>query len=133
MVDSSQTTLLRVAAFLVDALLIAIALIIPCALVSYGMAWIGGSNRVQIVWFVALGIFLTYMIMRDGYRGRSAGKQLLGLRIMTPKGEGCSYPRSILRNLPLAIPPWALLDGILVAFGRTRTGDRIARTSVQEE
>ncbi len=54
MVDAPQTTLLRIAAFLVDALSISLILILPASAVSYAMAWIGGSVKViQIVWWVA--------------------------------------------------------------------------------
>lgn len=133
MSEFSQTTLLRIAAFLIDALLIAIALMIPASVISYAMAWAVGSHRVQLVWYVALAILLTYMMVRDGYRGRSPGKHLLGLRIVTPAGEGCSWWRSILRNLPFLLPPWALLEAVLVLIGRARTGDRMAGTTVLEE
>ena len=39
--DVTQTTLLRVAAFLVDAVSISILLILPASLISYGLAWFG--------------------------------------------------------------------------------------------
>lgn len=133
MIDSSQTTLLRIAAFLVDALMIAIALILPASAISYAMAWIAGSERVQIVWYFALAILLGCMLARDGYRGRSPGKHLLGLRIVTPAGEGCTYLRSLIRNLPLLLPPWAAIDAMMVLLGKPRTGDRMARTTVLEE
>ncbi|HKO54363.1 MAG TPA: RDD family protein [Thermoanaerobaculia bacterium] len=134
MTDSSQTTLLRVAAFLVDALSISVLLILPASIVSYAMAWIGGSVKaIQIVWYVALGILMICVLLRDGRRGRSMGKRLLGLRLLTPRGEGCGYGRSIVRNLPLVLPPWNLLEAFLVVLGRARTGDRIAKTQVTEE
>jgi uncharacterized RDD family membrane protein YckC len=132
--DSSQTTLLRVAAFLVDALSISVLLILPASIVSYAMAWIGGSVKaIQIVWYVALGILMICLLFRDGYRGRSMGKRLLGLRLLTPRGEGCGYGRSIVRNLPLVLPPWNLVEAVLVVAGKPRTGDRIAKTQVAEE
>ncbi|HET7433463.1 MAG TPA: RDD family protein, partial [Thermoanaerobaculia bacterium] len=131
MTDSSQTKLLRIAAFLVDALTISIILILPASAVSYAMAWIGGSVKaIQIVWWAALAILLACILLRDGYRRRSIGKQLLGLRLMTPNGQGCGFFRSMIRNLPLVIPGWNLLEVVLVLFGKPRTGDRIARTTV---
>ncbi len=134
MVDSSQTTLLRIAAFLVDALSISLILILPASAVSYAMAWIGGSVKViQIVWLVALTVLLIAILLRDGIRGRSMGKRLLGLRLITPQGERCGYGRSILRNLPLVVPVWNLVELALVVIGRSRTGDRIAGTTVTEE
>ncbi|HVR39193.1 MAG TPA: RDD family protein, partial [Thermoanaerobaculia bacterium] len=130
----SQTTLLRIAAFLVDALTLAIILVLPASIVSYAMAWIGGSVKaIQIVWWIALAILFAGLLLRDGFRGRSFGKHLLGLRLKTPSGKPCGYGRSILRNVPLIIPGWNFFEVVLVVMGRPRTGDRIARTSVAEE
>ena|SRR5207245_3647232 len=132
--DVAQTTLLRVAAFLVDALSMSIILILPASIISYALAWLGGAvSAIAIVWIVALALLLMGLLFRDGYRGRSIGKQMLGLRLLTPQGEGCGYGRSVVRNLPLIIPVWNLLEAGLVLSGRARTGDRIAHTSVTEE
>jgi uncharacterized RDD family membrane protein YckC len=132
--DVSQTTLLRIAAFLVDALTMAIVLILPASIISYTLAWVGGAvQAIAIVWFIALALLLVGLLLRDGYRGRSIGKRMLGLRLVTPDRNGCSYGRSLLRNLPLIIPLWNLVEAALVIAGRRRTGDRIARTSVTEE
>jgi len=132
--NAPQTTLLRIAAFLVDALTISLILILPASAVSYAMAYIGGSVKIiQIVWWVALGILVLAILLRDGFRGRSLGKRVLGLRMITPRGDRCGYFRSILRNLPLIVPGWNLIEVVLVLAGRSRTGDRLARTTVTEE
>lgn len=131
--DAPQTRLLRIAAFLVDALTIAILLILPASAVSYGMTWTGRPRFIQLVWWIALGILMIAMLFRDGYKGRSIGKQLLGLRLLTPRGEGCGYVRSFIRNVPLVIPGWNVLEVLLILVNRPRTGDRIARTNVTEE
>lgn len=132
--DLSQKTLLRIAAFLVDAVSMSIVLILPASIVSYVLAWVGGAVRaIAIVWMAALGLLLLGLLLRDGYRGRSMGKQMLGLRLMTPHGEGCGYGRSVIRNLPLIVPLWNVVEAVLVLFGRARTGDRIAHTTVSEE
>ena len=134
MTDTSQTTLLRIAAFLVDALTMSIVLVLPASVVSYSLAWIGGSVKaISIVWFITLGILVIGLLIRDGFRGRSLGKHMLGLRLMTPAGEGCGYVRSVVRNVPLIVPVWNLVEVVLVVAGRPRTGDRIARTLVMEE
>lgn len=129
-----QTTLLRIAAFLVDAVTMAVLLIVPASLVSYALAWIGGSVKgIQIVWWAALAILVLAILIRDGIGGRSVGKQLLGLKLSTPKGDRCGYLRSIVRNVPLIVPLWNLLEAGFVLAGRRRTGDRIAGTVVMEE
>jgi uncharacterized RDD family membrane protein YckC len=78
-------------------------------------------------------VLMLAMLLRDGFRRRSIGKQLLGLRLLTPRGEGCGYVRSFIRNLPLVVPGWNVLELILVLAGKARTGDRLARTTVTEE
>ena len=129
---SSQTTLLRVAAFLVDALSLSILLILPSSVISYSMAWFGGSVKaISLVWFVALGVLVLGMLVRDGVGGRSFGKHMLGLRIMTPRGDGCGWVRSIVRNLLLLL--FFPIEVFLVLRGKPRLGDRIARTIVTEE
>lgn len=133
MTDNSQTRLLRIAAFLVDALSIAILLILPASAVSYAMTWTTSPKGIQLVWWAALAILMLAMLLRDGFRRRSIGKQLLGLRLMTPKGEGCGYIRSFIRNVPLIVPGWNLIEVVLVLAGKNRTGDRIANTTVTEE
>lgn len=132
--DTSQTTLLRIAAFLVDAVSMAVILIIPASVVSYALAWIGGSVKgIQIVWWVALAVLIVFILLRDGFRGRSLGKQLLGLRLITRNGTACGYLRSLIRNVPLIVPVWNVVEVAFVLAGKSRTGDRIAGTSVAEE
>jgi len=133
--DTSQTTLLRIAAFLVDAVSISVILIAPASVASYIIAWVGSGSikAIQIVWWAALAIVMFCLLIRDGYHGRSPGKRLLGLRLVTPRGDGCGYVRSFIRNLPLLIPVWNLVEAVLVVAGKRRTGDRIARTTVTEE
>jgi uncharacterized RDD family membrane protein YckC len=132
--DGSQTTLLRVAAFLVDALSIAIVLVLPAAILSYTLAWIGGEIKaIQIVWFAALCIVIVGMLFRDGWRGRSLGKQILGLRIVTPREVPCGYLRSFVRNIVLIVPGLNLAEVVLVIAGKRRVGDRIAKTTITEE
>lgn len=133
MTDGPHTKLLRIAAFLVDALSLALVLILPASIISYAMTWTTTPKGIQLVWWAALGILMIAMLFRDGFRGRSMGKQILGLRLLTPRGEGCGYGRSFVRNVPLVIPLWNVLEVILVLAGKPRTGDRIARTTVTEE
>jgi uncharacterized RDD family membrane protein YckC len=132
--DGSQTTLLRIAAFLVDALSISLLLVLPAALTSYTLAWIGGDIKaIQNVWYGALAIVITAMLFRDGWRGRSLGKQILGLRVITRNGQPCGYLRSLIRNISIVIPIVNLVEVVLVVAGKSRIGDRIAKTHVTEE
>jgi uncharacterized RDD family membrane protein YckC len=128
--EGSQTTLLRIAAFLVDALSISIILVVPAAIVSYTLAWVGGEIKaIQMVWFVALCIVMLAMLFRDGWRGRSLGKRILGLRLVTPGDRPCGYLRSLVRNALLIIP----IELLYVVAGKRRLGDKLAGTTVTEE
>ena len=132
----SQTILLRAAAFIVDALVMALLLMLPAAAISYGFVFLGGALvSVAVIWYVASAVLLTGILLRDGYRGRSPGKRLLGLRLLTPGNRPCSYGRSILRNLPLLVPGLNLVEVILILASHQsrRTGDRLAKTVVVEE
>ena len=99
------------------------------------LAWVGSGSikAIQFVWWGALAILMVGLLIRDGYHGRSPGKRLLGLRLVTPRGEGCGYVRSVIRNLPLLIPVVNLVEAILVVAGKRRIGDHIAKTTVTEE
>lgn len=133
MSDSGQTRLLRIAAFLVDELAVSILLVLPASAISYAMTWTATARGIQIVWWAALAILVLVTLFRDGFRGRSIGKQILGLRLLTPRGEGCGYLRSLTRNVPVVIPGVNLIELLLVVAGKPRIGDRIARTNVTEE
>ena len=130
----SQTAMLRLAAFIIDALMVSLVLILPATVISYTMAWIGGTTKaVAWVWYGALAVLLLAILLRDAWRGRSPGKRILGLQLTTRKGVPCGLVCSFLRNLPLFVAPWNLLELYLVISGRRRTGDRIAGTNVVEE
>jgi uncharacterized RDD family membrane protein YckC len=133
MADLSQTTLLRIAAFLVDALSISIILVLPATIISYAMTWTGTPKGIHLVWWAALAILFLGLLFRDGFRGRSVGKHLLGLRLVTGSGRPCGYFRSLMRNVTLLVPGWNLLELILVVAGKPRSGDRLAKTMVTEE
>jgi uncharacterized RDD family membrane protein YckC len=126
--------MLRLAAFIIAALRVSLVLILPATVISYTMAWIGGTTKaVAWVWYGALAVLLLAILLRDAWRGRSPGKRILGLQLTTRKGVPCGPGCSFLRNLPLLIAPWNLIELYLVISGRRRTGDRIAGTNVVEE
>lgn len=131
-----QTLILRLAAFLVDSVSILVVLIAPATALSYLVVALWNSTwGVGRIWHVATFLLIAGILLRDGYHGRSPGKRLMGLRVDTPDGKACSWGRSIMRNLPLVIPGWNLIEAllVLVAHDSRRTGDRIAGTRVREE
>ncbi|HVT05080.1 MAG TPA: RDD family protein [Thermoanaerobaculia bacterium] len=132
----SQTTLLRVGAFLIDALGAALVLMIPATLVSYSVVWMGEGRSIALVWYGALAILMLMILFRDGMKGgRSPGKRMLGLKIRTRRGTPCGFGRSAARNVPMIVPGWNCVEAYLVLFraDSIRSGDRIAGTIVLEE
>jgi uncharacterized RDD family membrane protein YckC len=134
--ELSQTTILRIIAFLVDSISILAILIAPATGLSYLGVWLWDSTwGLARIWHTTILILILSILLRDAFGGRSPGKWLMGLRIDTPDGRPCSWWRSIVRNLPLVVPGWNLVEIGLVLFRRDsrRSGDRIAGTRVVEE
>ncbi|HLF17401.1 MAG TPA: ankyrin repeat domain-containing protein [Candidatus Omnitrophota bacterium] len=80
-----------------------------------------------------------YFLFRDGlFNGQSVGKRLVGLRVVGPKGEKCTFKGSLIRNILIAIPviPVAkiviLVEAIVMILSKEgrRLGDRMAKTRV---
>jgi uncharacterized RDD family membrane protein YckC len=131
----SSLLLLRIAAFLIDAVSAAVILIPPAALASYAVLWLGLSMRpISWIWWAALLLFLLFILFRDA-RGRSMGKRVMAVRIDTAAGRPVGWLKSALRNLPLVVPVWNLLEVGMVVFasGGRRSGDMLARTTISEE
>ena len=134
--DRRPAPLLRIAAGVIDLLLLALVLVLPTTLVSWGVVWMFEAGRViNLLWWGALLILILAFLMRDGWRGRSPGKRLFGLRITTTRGRDCGPLRSVVRNIPLVVPLWNLVELWLVVDPRfhRRSGDRMAGTTVVEE
>ena len=131
-----QYMLLRIGAFLIDALMIALILILPASLLSWVVIRSGGAmNWIARIWNVAFFLFLIGMLIRDGWRDRSIGKLIMGLDLKIASGRSGGRRTSILRNLTLVVPILNVLEIGFVLFseGGRRIGDRIAGTSVVEE
>ncbi|MCM2316513.1 MAG: RDD family protein [Thermoanaerobaculia bacterium] len=132
----SQTLILRIVAFLVDSVSVLVLLIAPATGLSYLAVNLWNSTwGIARIWHTTILILVSAILLRDGFHGRSPGKRLMGLRVDTPDGTACTWGRSIVRNLPLVVPGWNLVEIGLVLFGRDslRTGDRMAGTKVREE
>jgi uncharacterized RDD family membrane protein YckC len=102
----------------------------------------------QVVAPVGFFAGMTYVLIADGVaQGRSLGKGLIGLRVVSADGQPAGLRESILRNLSMAVGylmfavPWIgwLLAGAVMVFegllvmgnerGR-RLGDDLANTQV---
>ncbi len=72
-------------------------------------------------------------VFRDA-GGGSPGKKLFGLRLVRPGGRPAGAVASVLRNVPLLVPGWNLVETAWVVRRRDgrRPGDRLAGTTLVE-
>lgn len=90
---------------------------------------------VSWIWWGALFVFLLFLLVRDGFGGRSMGKRVMAVAIRRSDGGRVTLLRSAARNLPLVVPGWNLAEVAMILFARDgrRSGDRMAKTRVVEE
>ena len=126
---------MRAAAFGVDLILVAgVPLLLASAIVFFVYASsreapAGLDDGFRAAQAVALGLFL----FRDA-GGGSPGKKLFGLRLILAGGAKAGALESLLRNVPLLIPGWNLIElsSLLRRRDGRRPGDRLAGTLLVE-
>lgn len=127
---------LRIAAFLLDGLAGAVAVLLGGSIASFLMhqAVPTRIGPINAVWAAVVLAGLLGFLARDGFTGRSFGKRLMGLHVVGAGGRPCTIGTSFKRNLSLLVPGLNLLE--LWLFLRcphqARMGDRFARTRVEE-
>ena len=97
-----------------------------------------------LAWWTSGSILLpalgsSYLVLRDGMRGQSVGKLLVGLVVMDlPHGRPCGLTASVVRNVVFLIPGANVVAAVLETISATRDpqgqrlGDRVAQTQVVE-
>jgi len=126
---------MRAAAFGVDLILVAgvpfllASAIVFCVYVSSREVPAGLDDGFRAAQVVALSLFL----LRDA-GGGSPGKKLFGLRLILSGGANAGVLQSLLRNGPLLIPGWNLIEATSLLRRRDgrRPGDRLAGTLLVE-
>ena len=86
---------------------------------------------------VLCGVLLgaVYFLLKDGmFGGRSLGKKLVGLKVVTKEGSACTYMKSLIRNITLCVPLLQWIDLLMPVIDKEglRIGDKIAGTKVIE-
>ncbi len=150
----------RIAAFIIDALIAAIPLTVSGVIVLMPFIWMMTVRPLpsfyndEILYYLTASIFLIsipwfifYSLCRDGFKGRSLGKRIFGLMVITTdQGKPCTMGKSMLRNLLMVlvalfhwfIPLIGFLGflvepvAVLTNPNGLRFGDRWAETQVVE-
>ena len=128
----------RAAAFVVDALLTVVGILILS--VGFGLVHAVFTGRFDTVSRLSPGpvlassplVFGLYCVAGWSLTGRTVGKALLGLRVVDRSGARPSTVRSIVRALGYLISSILWLGFIWIAIDKKRDGfhDKIARTHV---
>jgi len=127
---------LRFAAFLIDALLTTILILILANLTSALLLRIFPkiSFPIYINWifFIILGI--TYILFKDGFGGKSIGKRIMGLIVIQKDKSPCSFKSSFLRNFLLFLPIINFYEFYLFLSkpNSPRLGEKISNTKIDE-
>jgi uncharacterized RDD family membrane protein YckC len=125
----------RAAAYGVDLLLLAgVPLLISTVAIVGILLWVDDPPTALGSGFLAAqAVFGVLFLLRD-VGGQSPGKRLFGLRLVRQGGRPVGLFASVVRNLPMLVPGWNLLELLAVIRrpdGR-RAGDRMAGTTLLE-
>jgi uncharacterized RDD family membrane protein YckC len=139
--------ILRLIAFIIDSIIIAIPvyiiywlLIVPIAIVNvdiYGYAYAVTAWWVGWIYPALWGIvMILYSAILDVSWGATVGKRILGLRVQTVNGSKVPFGKAFIRNVSkfygLVIIDWLVAIVTPAADKRQKYTDRIAGTTVVE-
>jgi uncharacterized RDD family membrane protein YckC len=129
----------RAKALVID-LSLALAVVIPLAVLSDGISSSNGLLRIKFSAppiLLAMVLWMAYMTLMEGKYGASLGKRATGLLVVTEEGLPIELEAALIRNalrfldaFPYVVP---YLLGFIVANRsprRQRFGDRVAETIV---
>lgn len=126
---------MRAAAFGVDLILVAGGPLLVASTIVFGIAALAGEAPAGLDagFRVAQALAVVLFLGRDG-AGGSPGKKLFGLRLVRPGGASAGLGASLVRNLPLLVPGWNLIEiaGVIRRRDGRRPGDKLAGTTLVE-
>jgi uncharacterized RDD family membrane protein YckC len=117
----------RVGAFVVD--LLVLGLVAALVSAALGLDLLAGGG-------IGTAFYLLYFIVFEGTYGKTPGKHLLGLVVVTERGNACGYEEAVIRTVLRLIdglPGVLYIVGIVTIFltdEKQRLGDLAADTVV---
>lgn len=124
----------RIIAYVIDgALLMGVCIVISILGTIVGHIPVLGLIVNMLLMLCMMIVSWGYCFLKDGlYDGRSIGKKIIGLRVVTDSGQQCSWIDSLKRNLLMLISPVELIV-LLTSKDGKRLGDQWACTKVIAE
>ena len=80
-----------------------------------------------LIYYFSLVFCIFIIVLKDVVNGRSIGKRIMKLKVISVSGGKPNIWRLILRNITFIIWP---IEAILLLNNRKKIGDRIAKTDV---
>lgn len=143
MSDPMGVVFRRYAQFVIDRLL---TLLVPVLVQLASLLFASHSDRPggrMALAYTTAGLFVATMVAGNWFvevwvpsrwLGGTPGMRLLGLRVLTERGENPSLPRYMVRWLLMVVDGWlfGLVGALAIAFSprHQRFGDMVARTVV---
>ena len=134
--------ILRLVAYIIDAIIIGIAAVIVGAIIAFATALTalatGGYFFYGGIW-ATFGIFgllsILYFIILDVVWGGTIGKRVMGLHVQKETGGRVTYGESFIRNISKIFWLFLLLDWLIAVVTngpdrRQKLSDRFAHTTV---
>jgi len=83
---------------------------------------------------IALGVLITYFVILEGRYGMTAGKYILGLKVIKAEGAPVDYKDALLRNIPKFFGNFIVIDALIMVIffnkEKQRAFDKVAGTIV---
>ena len=124
---------LRLLAGAIDMLPLLIASTIGAAMVGRNTAFADMTQRQMVPFYIGIALYIFHTALGEILAGRSLGKWVTGLRVMSVDGTSLNAPAVLIRNVLRLIDVmlmWIPLVLILFSPMRQRLGDVAARTIV---
>ncbi len=127
---------LRLAAFLIDSLFVTVFILIlgnlSCAFFLKVFPKFPYAIYISWAFFVILGV--GYILFKDGFKGRSFGKRIMGLIVHQENKLPCNFSNSFLRNFTLFLPIINFYEFYLFLKKQNnqRLGEKISKTKIEE-
>ena len=132
---------LRFVAVLLDSIIVLFPLVILIGLLTGGGYAESGSGYANAgvnvggtAFLLMLALGVGYYVVCETATGRTLGKQMVGIRVVSEDGQQVTFPAAIVRNLLRLVDAlFFYLVGFLFAvtsFRGQRLGDRVAHTMV---
>lgn len=127
---------LRFAAFLIDALFVAVLILIFANLTCVFLLKIFPeiSLIIYITWITFIVLGIVYILFKDGFNGKSIGKRVMGLIVIQADKKPCNFKKSFLRNFLLFLPIINFYEFYLFLkkSNTPRMGEKISSTKIEE-